>query len=328
VSTARAKGAKPLLVLGQTPRFHATHPGWVGSYGKGAPTMPKLSAWKRYVRTVAQRYGRTIGYQVWNEPNIRGYWRGTPGQMARLTRAARYEVKKAAPGATLAAPSFPVRLSQQRSWVLRYYRQRTGGHRVAHYVDVVSLNLYPKAAGNPESSMSLLHYMRPRLRSLGVRKQIWNTEINYGLTGHGQNAARISRRRQAAYVARTYVLNIADNVRRVYWYAWDLHGLANTEVTWRNSAGLAPGGKAYKVVQSWLLGGRMRGCSISRGTYSCKVTYRGGVKRIYWNPSRRTSIRAVGSATSVQMVLGKQRKLRGGERLSVNYAPIMVRSKR
>jgi hypothetical protein len=52
------------------------------------------------------------------------------------------------------------------------------------------------------------------------------------------------------------------------------------------------------------------------------------VKRIYWNPSRRTSIRAVGSATSVQMVLGKQRKLHGGERLSVNYAPIMVRSKR
>ncbi|MGZ4631380.1 MAG: hypothetical protein ACXV2G_01840 [Actinomycetes bacterium] len=329
VATARAKNAKPLLVLGQTPRFHATHPGWAGAYGKGAPSMPHMNAWKRYVATVAQRYGTRVDYQVWNEPNVRGYWRGSPGQMAQLTAAARHILKTWAPGATLAAPSFPVRLSTQRAWLARYYAQKTGGHRVSYYVDVASLNLYPLATGTPESSMQLLRSARSILSRYNVHKPIWNTEINYGLTGKGTNAKNISRRREAAYVSRTYVLNAAKGVRRVFWYSWDLHGLANTEMTYSNSATLAPGGRAFTVTSSWLVGGRMRGCSVSsNNTYTCTVSYAGGVKRIYWNPSRSASVRAVGSATYYQGTLGTKKTLHGGERLAVGYAPIMVRSTR
>lgn len=330
VATARAKKARPLLVLGQTPRFHATHPGQVGFYGAGASSMPKMSAWKRYVATVAQRYGTKVEYQVWNEPNVRGFFRGTPKQMAALTAATRHVLKTWAPGATLVAPSFPVRLATQRSWLSRYYAQKTGGHRVASYLDVVALNLYPLVNGRPEASMQLLRASRKVLAARGVHgKPIWNTEVNYGLTGRGTKAKNISRRREAAYVARTYVLNAANNVKRVYWYAWDLQGIGNTEMTYSNDASLAPGGTAFTVVSSWLVGGRMRGCSVnSRGTYTCTVTYSGGVKRIYWNPTRAASIRTVGSATSYQGTLGKTKSVHGKKLLKVNYAPIMVRSRR
>jgi hypothetical protein len=330
IATARARGAKPMLVLGQTPRFHSTHPSWVGAYGKGAPAMPTMSSWKRYVATVAKRYGTQVEYQVWNEPNVVGYWRGSPYQMARLTAATRHILKSWAPGATLVAPSFPVRLSPQRSWVSRYYAQRTGGHRVAYYVDAIAVNPYPLVTGGPETSMTLLRSARKILSSRGVRgKPIWNTEINYGLTGRGTTARNISRRREAANVARTFVLNAANGVKRVYWYAWDLHGIANTEMTYRNSATLAPGGVAFKVTSSWLVGSRMRGCSVSsRRTYTCKVTYSGGVKRIYWNPSRSSSIRTVGSATYYQGTLGKTTRLHGTKTLKVGYSPIMVRSRR
>jgi hypothetical protein len=328
IATARQHGAKPMIVLGQTPHFYASHPSAKGAYGKGAATMPDLAAWKRYIATVAARYGSTVDYQVWNEPNVIGYWLGSPAQMAKLTRTARGVLDTWAPKATLVAPSFPVRLAAQRSWISRFYARKTGGHKVASYVDVVSLNLYPPKVGGPETSMSLLREMRRILTARGVHKPIWNTEINYGLIGNGSNARNISLRRQAANVTRTYVLNAANRIRRVYWYSWDLQGLANTDLTARNDATLTKAGVAYGVVSTWLVGSKVRGCSVSSsGTYTCRARYSGGVKRIYWNPSRRTTVRAIGSATYAEGMLGTRRTLHGGEHLSVGYAPILVRSK-
>ena len=87
VDSARANGARVLLVLGQTPRFHATKPGRRGSYGPGAASMPTKASWTRYVTTVVKRYkGRGVDYQVWNEANVSGYWQGTASQMAQLTQ--------------------------------------------------------------------------------------------------------------------------------------------------------------------------------------------------------------------------------------------------
>lgn len=327
VATASKHGAKPMLVLGQTPRFHASHPSWAGAYGKGAATMPNLAAWKRYVATVAQRYGSAVDYQVWNEPNVIGYWRGSTAQMATLTRTARGVLDKWAPAAKVVAPSFPVRLAAQRSWISHYYARKTGGHKVASYVDVISLNLYPPRVGSPETSMSLLSEMRRILAAHGVHKPIWNTEINYGLIGNGKHAVKVSAGRQAANVTRTFVLNAAHRVNRVYWYAWDLHGIGNTDLTTRNNATLTNAGVAYRVVSSWLLGGRVGACSVgSSGLYTCIVRYSGGVKRIYWDPSGKTTIHAVGSSTYSEGMLGARRTLHGGERLSVGYAPILVRS--
>ena len=71
VAAARAHGARVLLVLGQTPRFHSTKPGKRGSYGLGAASMPTQTAWTNYVFKVVNRYkGRGVDYQVWNEANV------------------------------------------------------------------------------------------------------------------------------------------------------------------------------------------------------------------------------------------------------------------
>ncbi len=75
--------------------------------------------------------------------------------------------------------------------------------------------------------MTLLTAVRTMLKQAGVTKPVWNTEINYGLLGGG-TAKRITASKQAAYVARTFMLNAANNVKRVYWYSWDLQNLANT----------------------------------------------------------------------------------------------------
>jgi hypothetical protein len=327
VAAARANGARVLLVLGQTPRFHATQPGKRGAYGPGAASMPHEAAWKKYVTTVVRRYkGRGVDYQVWNEANVSGYWQGTPAQMAKLTQWTSRIVNSNDSGAKVVAPALATRLSSQRLWLRTFYAQRTGGKKVAGWVDVVSLNLYPVASGSPESSMTLLAAVRTMLKQAAVTKPVWNTEINYGLLGGG-TAKRIPAAKQAAFVARTYLLNAANNVKRVYWYSWDLQRLANTSLTQDNDTSLTQAGTAYKVVRSWLIGARTKGCVRDRkGTYTCTLAYSGGVRRVYWNPSRKVTIRAVKSARATMGLSGVERPASSGVQVGVGMSPVMVRS--
>ena len=330
VRTARGNGASVLLVLGQTPKFHAKRPALPGYNGPGATSMPSISSWRNYVATVVRRYqGRGLDYQIWNEANISGFWGGTPRQMATLTKVAAKAIRKNDPAADVVSPALATRLTSQRRWLRDFYALRTGGRPVGNWLDVVSLQLYPLPKEGPEASMKLLAASRTMLGDLDVDKPIWNTEINYGLQTGGGGAARdISRAKQAAFVARTYVLNAANGVKRVFWYSWDLQNLANTELSF-SSGTPTRAGVAYTVVRDWLVGGRTQDCTRdSRGTYTCTVTYSGGVKRIYWNPSGKRSVETVRSATKLVDLRGDAEKLKGGESLRVGTSPVMVRSRR
>ena len=329
VDVARANGAHVLLVLGQTPRFHSSKPAQNASYGKGAAAMPGKAAWKRYVGAVVRRYqGRGVDYQVWNEANVEGYWKGSPAQMATLTKWTAQVVNRNDGRAKVIAPALATRLTSQRAWLRAFYAQRTGGRRVSGYVDAVSLNLYPMPKEPPEKSMALLAASRTMLGALGVRKPIWNTEINYGLLGGG-TAAKITADKQAAFVARTFVLNAVNGVNRVHWYTWDLQALANTRLTYANGSTLTKAGVAYRVVREWLLRSRAQGCRRdAKGTYTCTFGYADGVKRIYWNPSRKATVRTVASAKGWEPLTGFERRISGGEALGVGKKPIMVFSSR
>ena len=63
VDTARANGADVLLVLGQTPRFHATKPGRGGYVRPGRRSMPthdSVEAVRRQVVRAVQGSGRRL----------------------------------------------------------------------------------------------------------------------------------------------------------------------------------------------------------------------------------------------------------------------------
>ena len=330
VNAARSQRSDVLIVLGQTPRFHAQRPNASSLYGPGASSPPKLWAWKRYVRKVVVRYkGRGVDYQVWNEGNVPGFWSGTPSKLAALTKVTYNVVNNNDRAAKVVGPAFATRLKSQQKWLNSYFSQRTGGTRVGRWMDVVSLNLYPMTSDGPEASMSLLSTSRSILRRYGVSKPIWNTEINYGLqVGGGGTAKDITRRKEAAFVARTYVLNASNNVKRVYWYSWDLQKLANTQLTYATGS-LTPAGRTYGVVKEWLQGTRAIGCSRNgSGTYTCTFRYADGVKRVYWNPSRRAAVRTVSSATRLTYQSGGSERIGGGKVIGVGFAPVMVRSRR
>jgi hypothetical protein len=332
MAKAREHGVTVLLVLGQTPTFDSTRPAAPSTYGPGASAMPTQAAWTAYVKAVATRnrsvWGGIASFQVWNEANVAGYWSGTAKQMATLTAWTRAVLRSAGSTATLVGPALVTRLISQRAWSMKFFAQKVAGKNVSAYVDALSFQLYPAANGSPESSMKLLAASKVMLARLGVHKPIWNTEVNYGLSG-ASSVRPASTDRQVGNVLRTYVLNAENGVRRVYWYSWDLLGLSNTPLVQGDRITLTPAGQAFGTARSWLLGTRPAGCSRDkRGTYTCTFTTPTETRKVIWNPSRSTSVvagkgtRSVAGWNTAPAARGKGAKIR------VGIVPVLVRSAR
>jgi Beta-galactosidase. len=350
VGTARAHHAEISLVLGQTPSFWVAEPTkqhpscasaptnrYCSRNGTGTSSMPSLDAWKAYVHAVATRYkGRIQSLQVWNEANVPGYWAGTAGQMAQLT----YWAKKSmvGTGIKLVSPGFVGR--SNTTFISKFFASKPeGAGPVKNFFDKVALSLYPSASGTPESSTetatSPLKVVKKILAKYKVTKPIWNTEINYGLAagGTGKRPPAISAQRQAAYVVRTYLLDADARIERVFWYAWDLRSIGNTVMTSGSTETPTAAGKAFGLTQSWMAGSRLTSCTKSKkradkGAYVCTLKYKGGVKRVYWNPTKRVHMTMPSTATYLITLSGKKKKLKGGSKLSIDYRPVLVRSKR
>lgn len=327
VATAEAAEARPLLVLGQTPVFHASRPGQEAAYGPGAASMPDLGAWRRYVTAVAQRYGDRIDYQVWNETNVVDYWSGTPRQMADLTMAASRAIRGVVPEATVVAPPFALRLPSQQRYFADFWSLQSRGIDLASAVDAVAVHLYPPAEEAPEAQVRLFEQARDVLKKQGVGLPVWNTEINFGLLG-GTGPPPIPAERQRAFLMRTYLLNAGLGVQRVYWYRWDLSPIANTLLTTPDFSAPTLAGRAFPTIREWLVGTRVQGCQPSAGVWECTAQKGAETRRFWWKPrGRTTQLRAGEEARSWTDADGAVTPCRDGCEVPVGETPVMVTSR-
>jgi hypothetical protein len=363
VQAAHANGTDVTLVTAMTPAWAAADPA-----NAVQTAMPDVAAYQGFLAAVMSHYKDYFGagtrgianYQVWNEANISAFWTGTPAQMATLTKAA-YDTRNAVdPGAKIIAPALVARLGYQQTWLRNFYAQVVDGLPVWRYVDALSVQLYPLATyprvgggtrpGTPEDSMAILERVRYLLGKDHVPTSlpIWDTEVNYGMqsgASGGTSAVPISNDLQVAYVMRTYLLNAAQGIRRVDWYAYDMGNLpasrggaplGNTLLTDPSdkAAGiLTPAGLAFQRIQGWMAGTLVgtttkRPCIADKyGTYTCTIKYAKGVGRIYWNPYRTGRVTLAQSATKRFDQYNRSGSVKGGSRIKVGALPVLVRSR-
>jgi hypothetical protein len=275
-----------------------------------------------------------VDYQVWNEPNVINYWTGSVSQMAKLTATASKAITQVVGGgATIVAPSFPLRLESQQKWFKKYWAAKFNGKGMAGYVDVVSANLYPLSDQAPEASMKLRSFVKQALPQAARGKPMWNTEINYGLRG-GPPAKEIPAAKQAAYVGRTLLLNAANQVQRIYWYAWGQGAIANTHLVQDDRSTLTAAGKAWDVVRGWIVGTDMKGCAQTakgalKGLYTCTARKSSTeVRRFYWKPTgAAVKITTPGSTKSWTDLGGHRTSRTGKYQIKVGQQPILVTSR-
>lgn len=253
VANANAQQVRTLYVLGSTPNWAASNTKQGAYPNKGAASMPSMKEWKAWVTAVVQRYAGSIeAYQIWNEANLTTFWQGTPKQMARLTSEAYKIIRRYDPTAKVVSASSTVRLqSAYKKFFPAYLKELK---KLKWPVDAISVHLYPPSKGTPATRADYIGQVQADMRKGGVpaSKELWDTEINYGIQGPGKGNPDqdIDGAAAAAWVAQTYLDNIRLGVARSYWYFWDravdLVGIQMFDGT--------PGSVGFQSVYTWLNG--------------------------------------------------------------------------
>ncbi len=278
VGEAQTHHTQVLFTLGQTPTWASSRPDEAAVYGKGFAAPPTdIRDWRDFVRAVATRYrGRIRAYEVWNEPDQREFYTGTPAQLVALERATAEVVHGADPAALVLSPAVAGGDGVAQLTFLDDYLAAGGGRSA----DVLAYHGYNDPA---ENDIEAVRSFRSLVRAHGLAgKPIWDTET-------GTDLSTTSEADTAAFVARDLVLGWALGLRRVFLYAYDgsFTGLdAPTADPRRRDPGrLGPSGVAYAQVESWMTGARMLSCaSDGRGTWTCALQRAGGARAwIVWN---------------------------------------------
>lgn len=325
LAAARAQRADLVYTLGgRTPQWASARPdetsespGGGSSYGPGQAAEPKSDQiWQDWVRTVATRYkGKIRFWEIWNEPDIVGFYSGTPDKLLDLTRQAHAILKQVDPNNKVLSPAFA---DSGGPAYLDYFLANGGGKSC----DIISYHFYiDRPEGNGRWRAANL---RGVIQRHGAQwKPLWNTEQGWiDLDG---TAPPISEETGAAYVARSYVLNWAYRLQRFYYYTWDNEWNRFPFVE-LDGVTLRPAGRAYREVAAWMIGSVMESLTTdAQGSYVATLRRADGRRaRILWNPDSQPvlTIPAGWGATRLRDLSGGVQPLGGSLRLT--GSPVLV----
>ena len=316
VQLAQTHNVGLLLPLGLSPQWASSRPTETSIYQPGNAAPPSSATdWITYVQTVATRYkGKIHAYEIWNEPNLVGYWTGDVTQMVALVKAASQIIHGIDPQALVVSPSSTGIYGVD--WLSQFLAAGGG-----QYVDVIGYHFYVNPQP-PEAMVPLIAQVQAAMQQNGAgSKPLWNTE-----TGWHTPDPFPSLSLAAAYLVRAYLLVLSSGVPRFYWYAWDNHGWVSIETTQSDSVTLTPAGSAYGIVYSWLVGAQLNGCQESANdTWTCQLQRGTSQEWVVWNSSGTQSIALSGmpGATTVTPLLGSLSKI-SGTTLQVTQVPELV----
>jgi hypothetical protein len=334
VQRAEAMGAEEIMwVHGSTPKWAALDPEAEGIYGPGTSSAPKEEAYLATLKAVAERYKGRIGvFQVWNEANIKIFYRGTPEYLAELTAKAREVLDEVDPNTMLVGASTTVRKNVPYKSFYTGYSAKLA--ELGWPLDAMAVHLYPLADEGPETRAAYITGVKAWLSQRGWTGPLWDTEVNFGdRRDFAKKEVVIPADLAPAYVARTYLDGLALGLGRVYWYTWNDHTLGIDMVDPATGAVL-PAGQAYLTLQQWLAGGSLIGCTgeITKLTgdagaiSTCQFMLAAGKPgQVTWTHSGTTALAAPAGTTELCKLDGTCNPLSPGATFEVGPQPVMIR---
>lgn len=182
VDVHAAAGRTIIHTLYGTPNWASARPAEASSYGPGIAAEPaNLATWDAYCAACASRYaGRIAYYEVWNEPNVAGFYTGTQTILAQMTRRAAQTIKGIdAAAKIISSPVTSLQGGNGQSYFAAMMAASDGAaSNMAAWVDTVGVHLYPNTAASIGSIPSMLATFAASLPGLGLTgKPIFNTEF-------------------------------------------------------------------------------------------------------------------------------------------------------
>jgi len=284
---------RTVLVLGSTPRWASARPNESCAYGFGCAAEPAdMENWRRYVAQVTKTYrGRIECYEPWNEVSfpsdpifLSSHDGGDPGQffsgsidsLLSLVMIAYNEIKHNDPRACVLSPSF----HSSGNWIKKFdlFLGRGGGR----YLDVVSQHFYfPE---EPEQVIPVIRGMRELMAAHGLSNvPLWNTEVGISFATLAKIWPQLAIDEIVhAIMLRTYLLNMSENVSRVYWYAFGDGVLGFSDSLTQVDFGSA----AASAVAHLLAGVQKVRCSNEGNLWQCRAIFRDHQIRALWQEGK------------------------------------------
>lgn len=292
VELAEAHKIEITLTLGLTPAWASARPAEKSGYKVGNAAEPAdFADWRRYVRTVAERYrGRIRYYEIWNEPSDRKFFTGTPDVLVRMIYEAHVILKQVDASNSIISPG-NAGASRHIEYLDDLFRRG-----VKDYIDIVGYHFYAPNA-YPEAIVPLIRAVKQLMKKHGIEhKPLWNTETGWwienkdgtpdhpGVSSGGWRRLE-SQTEAGAVIARAFILARAEGVERFFWYSWDNpYGLGMLEPT---SGVVKPIAAAYSRVVKWLVGMTVEPCHATAGVWVCALRSIDGAKNewLVWSDS-------------------------------------------
>ena len=173
VAAAHAQGMPILPYLCYTPQWAAVDPK-AQDFWAQPPRDPQLFA--NFAAAVAKRYrGQVLAWGLWNEPDNPSYWKGSPGELAAMIRAASGAIRRADPAAGVWMGGFAEGADA-------FFHRIVENDRVDRNVNAIGLHGYPETwDARPPSQYypQEIGEMEEALRSAGDPIDLWADENGY-----------------------------------------------------------------------------------------------------------------------------------------------------
>ncbi len=171
-------------------------------------------AFAAFAETAAKRYaGRGILWEIWNEPNIKQFWRPQPSveDYCALVEATARRVREADPSGLILAPATS---GIPFDWLEECFK---GG--LLEWIDVLSVHPYrPHPPEDVIKDYAKLRELNKRYAPEGREMPVISGEWGYSLINWDKSS--LSEEQQGQYLVREFLVNLYQGVPISIWYDW------------------------------------------------------------------------------------------------------------
>ena len=320
-----AQGREVMYVLGNTPA-------WAGDGSPSSAPKDMNDVYDFVKALCGQAGGRITTYEAWNEGNLQTFWTGTQEQLAQVTKQVRRALTDCPSGGNVVAASTGTRA--EGAFVTNYDAYLKELAKLDWPIDGYAVHSYPSANGGPAERLDGVTQFKTMLAVNGAPiKPIYDSEVNYGLAGLGQNHIDLDPATSGAFISRTFIDSVRYGIDHVLWFLWtpayyNKLGIQLNPTTPAENL-------AWNQTYLWLVGSKMQRCSdaspqsdSSTVVTLCQITLSDGSNAtLAWtNLAGKTAvIDTTGLGNNFQRLNGTSSDIVGNS-VTVGYSPIEIRT--
>lgn len=323
LNSPAARGKNVMYVLGNTPA-------WAGDGSPNSAPKDVNDVYDFVKALCGQGGGNITTYEAWNEGNLQTFWKGTQEQLAQVTKAVRRALTDCPYGGNVVAASTGTRA--EGAFVTNYTEYLKQLAALGWPIDGYAVHSYPSATGGPTERLDLVAQFKTMLAVNGApTKPIYDSEVNYGLAGLGQNHIDIDPVTSGAYISRTFIDSVRYGIDYVSWFLWTpdyynkLGIQLNPTTSYQNTV--------WNHTYDWLVGSRMQRCSDASPASDptiivteCQLTKGDGqLMTLAWTNGKPVVIDTTGLGTVTQDITGAGASIMN-HAVTVGPTPLAIRS--